>query len=65
MFRRYSSENLQATRLSLQSITRAVSSVVERDVYTEFYAVFAASRASPRDRLPDRSTLGNITLDAR
>ena len=35
MFRRYSSENLQATRLPLQSMTRAVSSVVERLVYTE------------------------------
>lgn len=35
IFSRYSSENLQATRLPLQSITRAVSSVVERLVYTE------------------------------
>jgi hypothetical protein len=35
IFNPYSSENLQATRLSLHLRLRAVSSVVERLVYTE------------------------------
>lgn len=41
IFSRYNSENLQATRLPLQSMTREVSSVVERLVYTEFQWVLA------------------------